>query len=97
MESGHIHYQNYNWTLGQASFRKALNISNLTFELTGVYGKRTKYQQKDLAQLLLKVVKQDGNEQQKVNKSTDFSQWPHFNKEMDENLLPKVFELKHLL
>lgn len=67
-------------------------MSNLNFELVGVYGKRTKYQQKDLAQLLLKVNKPENNEQETNVRNEEEEQlprWTHFNKELESNLLPK--------
>jgi hypothetical protein len=94
LESGHIHYQNYNWTMGQESFKKALILSNLNFELVGVYGKRTKFQQKDLAQLFLKVKKTESNELVDNVENGDVSgpletSWTHSNKDLTSNLLPK--------
>ncbi len=94
LETGHIHYQNYNWTLGQESFKKALALSNLNFELIGLYGKRTKFQQKDLAQLFLKVKKSDLNEDLENQENADtngrlVTSWPHSNKDLTSSLLPK--------
>lgn len=66
-------------------------MSDISFELTGAYGKRTKFQQKDLAQLLLKV-----NRREDPNKEINFvSKWNHLNKDLNLALLPKVN--KHLI
>ena len=87
MECGHVYYQNYNWNLGQESFKKAKELSDIQFELTGAYGKRTKFQQKDLAQLMLRV-----------NKSNDLkrigSNWIHYNKDLNLSMLPEVNKFK---
>ena len=89
LEAGHVHYQNYNWGQGHECFQKSVQISNLTFELTGVYGKKTKFQQKDVAQLLLKINKND----ETVDLNGEFKnvKWDYLNKEMDLKFLPKVF------
>ena len=55
LEIGHIYYQSYNWSSGEEAFKRALELTGIEYSLTGVYGKRTKFQQKDLAQLLLQV------------------------------------------
>jgi hypothetical protein len=97
LEAGHINYQNYNWNRGQESFKKALNLSNINFELVGVYGKRTKFQQKDLAQLFLKVKKSELNENGLNSENPELAvdsrpletSWPHSNKELTLSLLPK--------
>ena len=39
----------------QSHFEAALRVSHISTELTGVMGKRTRFQQKDIAQLILKV------------------------------------------
>lgn len=39
----------------QEYFEKALTVTNISTELTGVLGKRTRFQQADVAQLTLKV------------------------------------------
>ncbi len=89
LEAGHIYYQNYNWTIGHEYFKKSLKLSNINYELVGVFGKRTKYQQKDLAQLLLKINpfdEQNSNE----NIQTFFDKFKPLNADMDPKLLPKV-------
>ena len=85
LEAGQVYYQNYNWNNGQECFQNALEMSHVKFELTGAYGKRTKFQQKDLAQLMLKVDKE-------TNKTGSIisSKWDHFNKDLDVSQLSKV-------
>jgi hypothetical protein len=76
--------------MGQQSFEKALKMSDINFELTGVYGKRTKYQHNDIAQLLLKVNKKTQEESSSTSSKTEFPKWKHSNHDLDLNLLPKV-------
>ena len=71
-----------------------MQISNLTFELTGVYGKRTKFQQKDVAQLLLKVNKDNIEKENSNYSSTELSKsinWDYSNKDIDLKFIPKVY------
>jgi hypothetical protein len=89
LETGHCNYQNYNWQASQACFARALELAGLQFEMTGVRGKRTKFQQNDLAQLFLKVSKKQSNEQPQL----DVHLWTYVNSEMDAKLLPKVYVL----
>lgn len=96
LEAGHIYYQIYNWHKGQECFKRALTLSNINFELVGVYGKRTKFQQKDLAQLLLKVNK-SGEERTEENdaavNSTSFDasefEARYSNRDVDIKSLPQ--------
>ncbi len=92
MEAGHVNYQNYNWTLGHQHFQKTFEMSGIDLELVGVYGKRTKFQQKDVAQLLLKVNRKmdESNEQMIVFDSESIRRWTESNKNLDRNHLPKV-------
>jgi hypothetical protein len=85
LECGLNHYQIYNWTLGGNCFDKALEHSNLDFKLDGVFGKRTKFQQNDIAQLILKIIKLNGN--------TDFQSLKHSNENLKPNMLTKSIEL----
>jgi len=73
LEASNSYYQNYNWTKAQEFYDRALSTSAVSFEMTGVLGKRTKFQKFDVAQLFLKV-----NDTRKV--SNNFQQWLHFNK-----------------
>ena len=88
LEAGIVFYQNYNWNNGQECFQNALEISDITFELTGAYGKRTKYQQKDLAQLLLKIKKKSDENNQ--NNGLASKNWVYFNQDLIVSELPKV-------
>jgi len=88
LEAGNVYYQNYNWTNGQECFQRALEMSNITFELTGAYGKRTKYQQKDLAQLLLKINKK--SDDNSLNYGLISKDWIYFNRNLNVSELPKV-------
>jgi hypothetical protein len=81
LETGFIYYQSYNWVLGEESFQNALNCSTLNYELTGVYGKKTRYQQNDIAQLILHIKAENS----KPYFYTDLS--------IEESLLPKVIYL----
>lgn len=90
LEAGHICYQNYNWTKGQEYFKKSLKLSNINFEMVGVFGKRTRYQQKDLAQLLLKINLSNEQNNVKTDLQTDFDSWKLSNQDMDCKFLPKV-------
>lgn len=74
--------------MGQACFNKAINLSNLNVELIGVYGKRTKYQQKDLAQLFIKV-KNDEN----INQQYEFMSLNYLNKDLKHSEIPKDLAL----
>ena len=61
-----------------------------------MYGKRTRYQQKDIAQLFLKLNKPVSNEQVQsiVEKNEALpSNWPHSNDGLDQSLMPKDFVL----
>jgi hypothetical protein len=88
LEAGHVCYQNYNWTIGQEYFKKSLKLSNINYELVGVFGKRTKYQQKDLAQLLLKI---NTPSNQNTNEAIQhFDTFKPSNADMDPKMLPKV-------
>ena len=91
LEAGHVYYQNYNWNQGHESFQRAIKISNLSFELTGVYGKRTKFQQKDVAQLLLKVNKEFLESNGHFVGVDKPIKWNYSNKDMKLKFLPKVF------
>lgn len=77
--------------MGQDCFKKALKLSNLYFELVGVYGKRTKYQQKDLAQLFLKIT--DSNDEFSDVAFDQFTKWEYSNKDLDLSQLPKDMAL----
>ena len=61
LECGFNYYQLYDWPMGQKCFEKAYSVSNLNTDLIGAKGKRTKYQQVDVAQLILKVQKSNEN------------------------------------
>lgn len=88
LEAGHIQYQIYNWGAGQECFRKALKLSELNYEFVGVYGKRTKYQQKDLAQLFLRV---ESSRTSDGSKEKFFDEVAYSNKDLLAAQLPKVF------
>ena len=81
----------------QVCFKKALELSSLTFEMTGIRGKRTKFQQNDLAQLFLKVNKVTTAETtaqvdqvKPETNGTEHTQWTYANSELDPKLMPKV-------
>ena len=59
-------------------------MANLDIELVGVFGKRTKYQQKDLAQLFAKL-KNDNT----IQKNLDFTNLEYLNKDFNLSELPK--------
>lgn len=88
LEVAHLYYQSYNWTMGQECFKKAIKLANLDVELVGVFGKRTKYQQKDLAQLFAKI-KNDQN----IEQHLDFMDLDYLNKDINLNELPKDLAL----
>jgi len=88
LEATNVYYQNYNWTKAQACHRDALKISDISFELVGVYGKRTKFQQKDVAQLLLKVNETNENTDN-LRRVNNFQQWPHFNRSVTKGAMPQ--------
>ena len=94
LEASNNYYLNYNWHAAQECYRQALALSDISFELTGCYGKRTRYQQKELAQLLLKI--NESKSTQSLPK-LDYSQWNYFNQDLDKNLLPKVNSFFKLL
>lgn len=56
----------------------------MDIELVGVFGKRTKYQQKDLAQLFAKL-KNDNT----IQKNLDFTNLEYLNKDFNLSELPK--------
>lgn len=92
LEASNVYYLNYNWTKAQEEFSKALRTSDISFELTGIRGKRTKFQQSDLAQLMLKV--NDTNAKtEHLGIENNFQQWTHFNKELTKSSLPKNIAL----
>lgn len=92
LEAGHIQYQIYNWTAGQECFKKALLMSKLNFELIGLYGKRTKFQQKDIAQLFLKIRKTSLNDKQLQTEEEEyFDKLSYSNHNLNIKHLPKVF------
>lgn len=86
LEVSNSYYQNYNWTKAQEFYDRALSASGVSFQMMGVLGKRTKFQQYDVAQLLLKV-----NDAREV--PNDFQQWTHFNKEATMGSMPKDLSL----
>jgi hypothetical protein len=71
--------------MGQSCFEKALELSNMDFKLDGVFGKRTKYQQNDIAQLILKI--------NKLNDSINADSLVYSNRNLKPNMLPKNIEL----
>jgi hypothetical protein len=88
LEAGHYYYQIYSWNAGHECFKKAVSLTNLNFELIGLYGKRTKYQQKEVAQLFLKV-----NTDPQLNESgceALNNKWLYANSDLDPNYLPRV-------
>jgi hypothetical protein len=93
MECGHFYYQNYNWILGHESFQRAFSLSNLRFELVGIYGKRTRYQQKDLAQLLLKFDKESEEMLEKNDTEYKLDDLKYLNSDLNRNFLPKVNDI----
>ncbi len=68
--------------MGEACFNKALELSNLDFKLHGVFGKRTKYQQNDIAQLILKI--------HKLNDSINADNLIYSNQNLKSSSIPKV-------
>lgn len=83
LEVAHLYYQSYNWTLGQECFKKAIQLANLDIELIGVFGKRTRYQQKDLAQLFAKI------KNQTIQQNLDCTNLDYLNKDFNLSELPK--------
>jgi hypothetical protein len=71
----------YDWAMGEKCFQNAYEYSNLNFDLTGVRGKRTRYQQNDIAQLILKIHKLTD----KIDEDFVYS-----NRNLKHELLPKV-------
>ena len=67
--------------MGGKCFENAYKISNLNIDLAGIKGKRTKYQQIDIAQLVLKI--------QKLNDKND-SDFTYSNTNITLEGLPKV-------
>jgi hypothetical protein len=67
--------------MGQKCFEKAYLVSNLNTDLIGAKGKRTKYQQVDVAQLILKI--QKSNENNKL-------EFVYSNEQLTAEQLPKV-------
>lgn len=55
LEAGYIYYQCYNWTKGEQAFQNAIKQSSINYELSGAFGKRTRFQVNDIAQLILKI------------------------------------------
>ncbi|KAL4238173.1 Tetratricopeptide repeat domain 27 [Mactra antiquata] len=55
IEAGHISHMYYRYREAEQHFNTAKKLSGLTVEFTGAMGKKTKFQQTDKAQLLLKV------------------------------------------
>ena len=85
LEACMLYYQSYNWHLGEEAFKNAIEQTNLNYELTGVFGKRTKFQQTDIPQLILRICKGD------KDTSEDFI---YSNSSMDKSSLPKVKSLE---
>jgi tetratricopeptide (TPR) repeat protein len=83
-----IHIQNFKWNLAYKCLERVLKLSCIKLELTGVYGKRTKFQQKDVAQLLLKVSQLDVNNDVERIKCL-FNKFLLTNNEMNGDLIPK--------
>ena len=65
-------------------------MSNINYEFVGVFGKRTKYQQKDLAQLLLKINVPDELNADESTHNVSFDKFIPSNAGMDPKCLPKV-------
>ncbi len=58
----------------------------------GVYGKRTKFQQKDVAQLLLKV-NETNEKTEHLGLINNFQQWSHFNRSVTKTAMPQDLAL----
>lgn len=63
-------------------------MSKINYEFVGMYGKRTRYQQKDLAQLLLKVDSAKTASSQELHDFFDTLEYS--NHDLPSNHLPKV-------
>ncbi|ELU10624.1 hypothetical protein CAPTEDRAFT_228317 [Capitella teleta] len=64
LEAGHLLYFFYEPSLSSEHFTAARQLSNLTIELTGAMGKRTRFQEKEVSQLVLRIQR---NEEARVN------------------------------
>lgn len=82
LESGFTYYQLYDWTMGKQCFESAYKASNLNIDLAGVIGKRTRYQQMDVAQLILRI--------QKSNEKINNHEFIYSNDGISVEQLPKV-------
>eukprot|EP00731_Ephydatia_muelleri_P026260 Em0018g360a len=55
LEMGHIFLYYYSWEQAERHFKAARSCAHISVEITGAMGKRTRFQERDLAQLVLKV------------------------------------------
>ena len=55
LEMGHICLYYYSWEQAERHFKAAKSCAHISVDITGVMGKRTRFQERDLAQLVLKL------------------------------------------
>jgi hypothetical protein len=93
LEAGFIYYQCYNWTKGEQAFQNAVKQSSFNYELSGAFGKRTRFQVNDIAQLILKI--QIDNKENKpiyesLNGDFDLKKLPKNLSHNDDTVLEKI-------
>ncbi|XP_056903587.1 tetratricopeptide repeat protein 27 isoform X2 [Takifugu flavidus] len=84
LECSYISLMYYDYKLAKEHIRKAQELSGLDISMTGALGKRTHFQQKNLAQLVLRVERKE--EQAKVSQEDSPSYTP-------PSMLPRDYRL----
>merc|ERR1712241_251925 len=83
LEAGHLLYFYYEPSKSHKHFEEAKKLAGIDIKLTGAMGKRTKFQQKEISQLILKVTRNHSYEEEK-NQTAD-----HPMKSVIESDLPR--------
>lgn len=84
LETAYIFLQFYEYRKAHEHFKSACKIANLDVSLTGALGKRTRFQTKEVSQILLRVTRIP-----KDNKDCDHSNDKENSDTLDKSMLPK--------
>lgn len=91
LEAGHLLYFYYESGMAQDHFDTAVKLSGLNIHLTGILGRRTRFQQKDISQLVLQVTAAIESEKSDVMADCNVEECTPV--KVDQDLLPKNVRL----